>query len=105
MGNIESKDSVDIKGNVQSGFHIKAKGDLLIGGNVEGATLATKGNVVVRGGLLGESTKLETLGDADINFTERDKLSPVAKLLFEKVPITVQLPEPAASYVALIARS
>jgi len=84
VGNIESKDSVDIKGSVHSGFHIKTKGDLLVGGNVEGATLSCKGNVVVQGGLLGESTKLETLGDADISFTERAEIIAGGEIIIRK---------------------
>lgn len=84
VGNIESKNSVDIKGSVHSGFHVKTKGDLLVGGNVEGATLTSKGNVVVRGGLLGESAKLETLGDADINFTERAQVIAGGEIIIRK---------------------
>lgn len=74
VGNIESKDCVEIKGNVSPGFSVKTKGDLLVDGNIEGATIVSKGNVVVKGGLLGESSRLETLGDADINFTERAEI-------------------------------
>ena len=84
VGNIESKDSVDIKGSVHSGFHIKTKGDLVIGGNVEGATLSSRANVVVRGGLLGESTKLVALGDADINFTERAEIIAGGEIIIRK---------------------
>ena len=71
VGNIESKDCVDIKGNVHPGFSVKTKGDLQIGGNIESAAVVSKGNVVVKGGLLGESSRLETQGDVDINFIER----------------------------------
>lgn len=74
VGNIESKDCVEIKGNVYPGFSVKTKGDLRVGGNIESATLLSKGNVVVQGGLLGENSRLETLGDADINFTERAEI-------------------------------
>ncbi len=74
VGNIESKDCVDIKGTVRPGFIVKTKGDLQIGGNIEGATVVSKGNVVVKGGLLGENSRLETLGDADINFIERAEM-------------------------------
>ncbi len=74
VGNIESKNNVDIKGCVHPGFRVQTGGDLLIGGNVEAATISSKGNVVVKGGLLGETTRLETQGDADINFIERAQL-------------------------------
>lgn len=74
VGNIESKDCVEIKGSIHPGFSVKTRGDLLIGGNVEGAIIISKGNVVIKGGLLSATTRLETLGDADINFTERAEI-------------------------------
>jgi hypothetical protein len=73
VGNIESKNSVDITGSVHPGFSVKTKGDLRIGGNVESATIFCKGNVVVKGGLLGANSRLETVGDADLNFMERSE--------------------------------
>jgi hypothetical protein len=42
VGNIESKDCVDIKGNVLPGFNVKTKGDLRIGGSIEDATIAAR---------------------------------------------------------------
>jgi hypothetical protein len=84
IGNIESKDSVDIKGNVQPGFSVKTKGDLKVGGNVEGAAILSKGNVVVNGGILGAHSRLETEGDADINFTERTEVIAGGRIVIRK---------------------
>jgi hypothetical protein len=74
VGNIESKNSVDITGSVHPGFSVKTKGDLRIGGNIESASIVCKGNVVVKGGLLGANSRLETTGDADLNFMERTEM-------------------------------
>lgn len=84
VGNIESKDGVDIKGNVLPGFSVKTKGDLRIGGNIQSATVFCRGNVVVKGGLLGAHSSLETLGDADINFAERTKIKAGGKVTLRK---------------------
>ncbi|MGB3224244.1 MAG: FapA family protein [Desulforhopalus sp.] len=83
-GNLESKNSVDIKGNVQPGFSVKTKGDLRVGGNIEGAAILSKGNVVVNGGILGANSRLETEGDADINFAERTEVIAGGKIVIRK---------------------
>ncbi|MCR5785404.1 MAG: FapA family protein [Eubacterium sp.] len=54
-GNIEFSGSVDIKGNVNSGFSVKADGDIVIGGVVEGAELYAKGKIIIAGGVHGMS--------------------------------------------------
>jgi uncharacterized protein len=84
VGNIESKDGVDIKGNVLPGFSVKTKGDLRIGGNIQSATISCQGNVVVKGGLLGANSSLDTLGDADINFAERTRINAGGKVTLRK---------------------
>lgn len=83
-GDIESKNSVDIKGNVQPGFSVKTKGDLRVGGNIEGAAILSKGNVVVNGGILGANSRLETEGDADINFAERTEIIAGGRIVIRK---------------------
>ncbi len=84
VGNIESRDSVDIQGNVHPGFTVKTKGDLRIGGNVEGANILCKGNAVIKGGLLGTTSRLETAGDADINFIERAEIMAGGEIIIRK---------------------
>ena len=84
VGNIESKASVDIHGSVHPGFSVKTKGDLRIGGNIDGAAILCKGNAVVVGGLLGANSRLETLGDADINFIERAEVLAGGRVVIRK---------------------
>ncbi len=84
VGNIESRDSVDIHGGVHPGFTVKTKGDLRIGGNVEDAAIFCKGNVVIKGGLLGTNSRLETAGDADINFIERAEIIAGGEIILRK---------------------
>ncbi|MFC1726884.1 DUF342 domain-containing protein [candidate division KSB1 bacterium] len=52
-GNIEFVGSVVIKGDVKSGFSVKADGDVEIWGVVEDTTVESKGNVLLKNGITG----------------------------------------------------
>ena len=71
VGNIESNNGLEIKGDVKPGFTVNCKGDLSIAGNIHGATVKSKGNSKITGGLTGEHSALITDGDVEISFVER----------------------------------
>ncbi|SFB25409.1 hypothetical protein SAMN05216249_11566 [Acetitomaculum ruminis DSM 5522] len=52
-GDIEYSGNVYIKGNVNSGFSIKAKGDVIVDGVVEGADITCGGQIVLKRGIQG----------------------------------------------------
>lgn len=54
-GNIDYPGNVHIKGNVKSGFSVKASGDVIVDGVVEGADISAGGLIVVRLGVHGMS--------------------------------------------------
>jgi len=54
-GNIDFIGSIEIRGDVHGGMHVKAGGDITVGGNVESAELVAGGNIVVRGGVIGHA--------------------------------------------------
>lgn len=83
-GNVESKDAVEIGGAVLPGFKVKTHGDLLLGGNVRSATLKCKGNLVVKGGILGKRCRVSSKGDADIGFIEQGRLRAKGKVILRK---------------------
>lgn len=83
-GNIESKDAVEIGGAVLPGFKVKTHGDLLLGGNVRSATLKCKGNLVIKGGILGKRCRVNSKGDADIGFIEQGRLRAKGKVVLRK---------------------
>ena len=70
-GNIESANNVTIKGSVTPGFLVDVGGDLEIGGAVSSAKIECGGNVVIKGGITGQSSTIEAGGDVDLNFIER----------------------------------
>lgn len=53
-GNINVKSSVDIKGDVKSGFSVKTPYDIQINGNVEQALLSCEGTLKVNKGIVGD---------------------------------------------------
>lgn len=53
VGNIEYNGSVEIKGNVKSGFSVKAAGDIIIEGVVENAYVESAGQIIVKRGIHG----------------------------------------------------
>ncbi|WP_136805196.1 DUF342 domain-containing protein [Desulfosediminicola flagellatus] len=84
VGNIESKDGLEIRGNVKPGFIVRCRGDLLIGGNVESATIRCIGNTKLTGGIIGENAVLSTEGDIEIAFIERGKLTAGGTVVIRK---------------------
>ena len=52
-GNIEYDGSVEIKGNVKTGFSVKATGDIIIHGVVENAFVEAGGQIIVKQGIHG----------------------------------------------------
>ena len=69
-GNIYSKNAVEIEGSVKQGFVVSVRGDVLIGGDVQSATVSSHGNLVVQGGVVGAASELNIRGDVDLNFIE-----------------------------------
>jgi uncharacterized protein (DUF342 family) len=52
-GNIEFQGKVIINGNVTTGYSIESEDEIVINGIVEGATIKTKGNLFINGGVQG----------------------------------------------------
>lgn len=70
-GDIEYSGSVSIKGNVRTGFTVRAKGTIFVEGVVEGATLISDAGIVLSRGMQGMNRgKLITKGDVVAKFIE-----------------------------------
>ncbi|MDF2589394.1 MAG: hypothetical protein K0S41_3235 [Anaerocolumna sp.] len=54
-GDISYEGNVTVKGNVITGFQIQAKGDIIVNGVVEGATLIAGGQIILKRGMQGMS--------------------------------------------------
>ncbi|MFC9708003.1 DUF342 domain-containing protein [Paenibacillus sp. NPDC056933] len=62
IGNIDFVGTVVIRGNVLTGFKIKAAGDIRVVGGVEGAELEAGGSVEISGGIIGYNKGLVQAG-------------------------------------------
>lgn len=70
-GDINYDGNVHIKGNVITGFSVKAQGDIEVDGVVEGATLIADGKIILKRGIQGMNRgKLEARGDVITKFIE-----------------------------------
>ncbi len=62
IGNIDFVGSVVIRGNVRSGFRVKASGDIRVTGGVEAAELIADGSIEISGGILGQNKGMVKAG-------------------------------------------
>lgn len=82
-GNIRFEGSVTIEADVKEGMTVRASGDIVVGGVVEGAALEAGGNIEVKGGVIGqgevrtpggeissEAARIHAGGSASVNFVE-----------------------------------
>ncbi|HHU51493.1 MAG TPA: DUF342 domain-containing protein [Firmicutes bacterium] len=74
-GNIDFTGSVQVRGDVENGFTVKAAGDIFIYGNVDGGFLYADGNITVNGGIIGQDkTIVQCKGDLYARHIERSKV-------------------------------
>lgn len=75
IGNISMPGDVTIRGSVEAGFIIYAKGNLVVEGVVENAYLSSKGDIRLKMGIKGDGAAVvEALGDIDCKFAENATL-------------------------------
>jgi len=75
-GNIDFVGNVIIKGNVPTGFKVKAKGDIRISGSVEGAEIEAEGSINIQSGITAQH-KGHIIAGTDIvtNFISNGQVS------------------------------
>lgn len=74
-GDIVYEGNVTVRGNVNTGYSIKAKGDIIVNGVVEGATLIAGGQIVLKRGMQGMSRgRMEAGGNIITKFIENAKV-------------------------------
>ena len=70
-GDIEYNGTVNVVGNVNTGYTVKAENDIIVNGVVEGATLIAGGNIVLKRGMQGMSRgTLDAVGNITAKFIE-----------------------------------
>lgn len=80
-GDIVYEGTVEVAGNVNTGYRIEAEGDIIVNGVVEGATLISGGNIVLKRGMQGmEKGELKAEGNITAKFLENCKVFCKGKL-------------------------
>lgn len=74
-GDIVFSGSVEVAGNVNTGYRIEAEGDVIVQGVVEGAVIKSGGNIVIKRGVQGmDRGELEARGNVTVKFLENCKV-------------------------------
>lgn len=74
-GNISYDGSVEIAGNVDANFEVKAGGNVVVNGLVEGATIIAGGNIIIAKGMNGMGKGyLRAKGDIIVKFLENARI-------------------------------
>ncbi len=74
-GNINYDGSVEIAGNVDANFEVKAGGNVVVNGLVEGATIIAGGNIIIAKGMNGMGKGyLRARGDVIVKFLENSRI-------------------------------
>lgn len=85
-GDIDYDGSVNVKGNVLTGYTVKASGDIYVTGAVEGATLIAGGKIVLNRGIQGMGKAvMEAGGDIISNFIESAKVTAGGKIISDAI--------------------
>jgi len=91
-GNIISKGSIHIKGNVKSGFKLKLGKNVFIGGNVKNAKIFAGGNVIVNGGFSGdEGGVISAEGDVTLKYIRNQTVYSRNNIIINKEAIDTHL--------------
>lgn len=74
-GNISYDGSIEIAGNVDANFEVKAGGNVVVNGLVEGATIIAGGNIIIAKGMNGMGKGyLRARGDVIVKFLENARI-------------------------------
>lgn len=72
-GNVEFDGSVTIEGDVMTGMKVRATGDIIVAGMVDGGDLEAKGNIQVGGGVIAQA-RVHAGGSVSARFVENSQV-------------------------------
>ena len=85
-GDIDYDGSVEVKGNVLTGYTVKASGDITVNGAVEGAVLDAGGKIVLKRGIQGMGKgNMKAEGDVISKFIESSKGTSGGKIIADAI--------------------
>lgn len=101
-GNLSFEGTINIKGDVQEGMKIYAAEDVFVGGTVEAAEIEAGGNIVIKGGVIGNSelgdgsvpavgAKIVAKGSVSVRFAENVSIEAGTDIIIEEYSMNNQL--------------
>ena len=85
-GDIDYNGNVEVKGNVVSGYRVKATGDIIVHGVVEGASLEAGGQIIIKRGVQGMGKgSLKAAGDIVSKFLENCEVRSEASITTDAI--------------------
>ncbi len=90
-GHINSNAALEIKGSIMPKFKVNALGDILVCGSIEKAEVKSGGNVVVQGGVIGDSALIQAKGDVDIKIIEHGRIFADGSIILRKSGFSCRL--------------
>ncbi len=91
-GNIISKGSLKVKGNVNSDFTLKLSKDIEINGYVGDAEIESGKNIYIRGGFLGKGKGIiKAEGNVEVRFVENQKVFSRGSITISKEGLNAQI--------------
>jgi len=74
-GNIDAIGSLRVKGDIEAGYTVKVGGDLEVDGNVIDAIIECQGNILVKGGFIGQGKgSIQAQGDVTVKYVENQAI-------------------------------
>lgn len=83
-GNVRSQNSLEISGSVLPDFVVSAGGNLLICGNVQSGKIKCRGNLEIKGGIVGQESEVQARGDIDVTYIERGEVAAEGNIVIRK---------------------
>ena len=85
-GDISYDGSINVKGNILTGYKVEASGDIYVNGAVEGATLIAGGKIVLNRGIQGMGkAMMKAEGDVISNFIESANVEAGGKIITDAI--------------------
>ncbi len=85
-GDISYDGSINVKGNILTGYKVEASGDIYVNGAVEGATLISGGKIVLNRGIQGMGkAMMKAEGDVISNFIESANVEAGGKIITDAI--------------------
>jgi|GEM_PF-5853602 len=90
-GIIKHPGNIIVFGNIENGLILEAEGDIKVTGNIGASIIKTKGSLIVKGGLKGDSKAIIQANKLDISYIENSKCLISGSISIERTCINSEI--------------